>query len=39
LIVNFIFNTIAESVVSSFIAFRQKEIIDLLEKEVFFINQ
>jgi hypothetical protein len=31
---NFIFNT-AQSVVSSFIASRQKEIVDLLEKEIF----
>ncbi len=34
-IAHFIFNTIVESVVSSFIASRQKEIVDILEKEVF----
>ncbi len=34
-IANFIFNTIAESVVSSFIASRQKKIADILEKEIF----
>jgi hypothetical protein len=34
-IANFIFNTTAESVVSSFTASRQKEIVDLLEKEIF----
>jgi hypothetical protein len=34
-IVNFIFNTISESVVSSFITSRQQEITDLLEKEIF----
>jgi hypothetical protein len=34
-IANFIFNTIAESVVSSFIASSQKEIVDLLEKGIF----
>jgi hypothetical protein len=33
-IANFIFN-IVESVISSFIAFRQKEIVELLEKDVF----
>jgi hypothetical protein len=32
---NFIFNTTAESVVSSFIASRQKKIADLLEKGIF----